>query len=120
MACSPVPSPLYSGVYGVYGTDGRGGFLWVPLSRSLCGLLISSLPQARETGMLSDLTKETVFLNSGGSMIGSLLVFGALFSMAAGAGSLGFLESLLSFLASAGDASCGNSAGLPEIYPDTL
>ena len=59
-----------------------------PLSRSLCGLLISSLPQARETGMLSDLTKETAFFKLRRIMIGSILVFGVLFFMMAGAGSL--------------------------------
>ena len=59
-----------------------------PLSRSLCGLLISSLPQARETGMLSDLTKETAFFKLRRIMIGSLFIFGVLFFMTAGTGSL--------------------------------
>ena len=57
-----------------------------PLSRSLCGLLISSLPQARETGMLSDLTKETAFFKLRRIMIGSLFVFGVLVFHGGGSG----------------------------------
>ena len=71
-----------------------------PLSRSLCGLLISSLPQARETGMLSDLTKETAFFKLRRIMIGSLFIFGVLFFMTAGTGSLwifGFLAVFFGF-----------------------